>query len=296
MDNQKTKVLAITLIIAFISIIGYAQDGIKIRVAVNTGSVLSETGSADIIVDPIAEFNSDGGVAEFKSEMVFGIEAEVMIPIGEKLGIGFEVENVKFKGNNEDPIYYNYFASSYSPIQNYEQEPLIYNTNIINLLGTFRIFPIGHGTFTPFIKLFGGMALIATDLQFQSPEDQVNKPDPLYSRGTDLSIAEPTRYSTPHFGGGVGFEYQVAGNISVYGDLSFSYINSEILNGVPNFTYNQDLGYSVYSETASITNQFSVGVSYTFGTSPGSGGGSKKGGKASTGGNTSRHRPFYKKK
>ncbi|MBN2773347.1 MAG: hypothetical protein JXR31_03800, partial [Prolixibacteraceae bacterium] len=219
-------------------------------------------------------------------------------PVGEKLGIGVEIENARLKGSNDDPAYYNYFVTTYSPIANYEHEALIYTTGVTNLLGTARFYPIGHNTFTPFVKLQAGFAMIGTELQFKSPEDQTNKPDPLYSRGTDSSLGDnASKYTTAHFGGGIGFEYLLTSSVSVYGDLTFSYIDADILDGVPDFTYDETLGYSVLAESATIINKISIGLTYTFGSAPGSGGGgSKKGGVPGKSGSTSTHLPFYRKK
>lgn len=266
MEKHIKKIFAITLVLILISIINYAQSGVKVRLGVNSGMFISEPGSADAIVDPFATANTVTiGTAKFKSELKLGIEAELSVPIGQYFGIGLEVEDSKFSGYNDNPIYYNYFASSYSPILNYNQEALIYNTSVLNLLGNTRVYPFGHNTFTPYIKLYGGVGFIGTDLRFKSPENQIEKIDPLYSRGTKLSIVEPKRFSTAHFGGGAGFEYQIAGNISLCAELTFSHINSDIIDGVPNFTYDQDLSYSVYYDIPTITSKFSVGLCYNMG-------------------------------
>ena len=171
----------------------------------------------------------------------------------------------------------------------------MYQTDLTNILGTVRFYPMGHQSFTPYVKLYGGMALIGTDLRFMNAEDQINIYDPLYSRGTSLSVIEPKKYSSPHFGAGLGFEYGITGNISLMADLNFSYINTDIVNGVPNFTYDSNLGYSVYKEIPTITSQLSIGVCYTLGDVAGKGG-SFKGGKKSGSGSTSTSLPFYRKK
>jgi hypothetical protein len=266
MENHLRRIFTVTLVLIFVSLINYAQSGLKVRLAVNSGMFMSEPGSSDAVIDPLAASNpGTATTADFKSNIKIGIEAELSMPIGELFGVGFEVKDSKFSGYNDNPIYYNYFVSPYSPFLNYNHEPLIYDTEVINLLGNFRIFPLGHNTFTPYLKLHGGVGLIGTDLRFKSPENQVEKFDPLYSRGTRLSIAEPKRFSTAHFGGGVGFEYQVAGNFSLCAELTISYINSDIIDGVPNFTYDQELSYSVYYDIPTVTSQVSIGLCYNFG-------------------------------
>ena len=280
------------LIVAVFTFSAVAQGGLKVRVAVNSGMFLSEPNSSDAIVDPLAAL-FPGGTTDFSPEVKIGVEAEVSIPVGSYFGLGVEFEDAKFSGANEDPAYYNYFASYASPAMDYGQEPLIYNTAVTNLLGNIRIYPAGHSTFTPFLKLYGGVAFIGTDLRYQSPEDQTEKTDPLYSRGTRLSVIEPTKFTAPHFGGGAGFEYLISGNISLYADLTVSYLDSDIIDGVPNFTFDQTLGYSVYHDVSSITGQVSIGLCYTLGDT-----GSERGRRPgrSAGGRTDSALPFFRRK
>jgi hypothetical protein len=275
------KILMATLVLWAPVLICRGQGGVNLRIAINSGIFLSEPGASNAVADPFAVLNSEpGGLEKFKPNIKLGIEAGLYIPIGDYFGIGFDVEDSKYAGHNDNPVYYNYFASSYSPILNYNQEPLIYNTQVVNFLGNLRIFPLGHGVVSPFIKLYGGIGMIGTDLRFKNPEDQVEKADPLYSRGTRLSVVEPNRFQTAHFGGGPGFEYQLAGNLSLCTELTFSYINSDIINGVPNFSYDEGQGLSFYDEVPSITSQLSVGVCYRIGGKNGfaKGGHNKSGG------------------
>jgi hypothetical protein len=266
MKNHLLRIFVAALIIAFIVPYSFGQGGIGLRLAINSGMFLSEPGSSSAVADPYAILNSEpGGVDKFKPDIKLGIEAEVFVPIGDYFGVGFEVANSKYAGHNDKPIYYNYFASVFSPILNYSQEPLSYNTKVTNLLGNIRIFPFGHGLMSPFLKLYGGVGMIGTDLRFTNPEDQVEKYDPLYSRGTRLSVAEPKKFNAAHFGGGPGFEYSLGGKLSLSAELTFSYIKSDIINGVPNFSYDEIQGQSVYDEVPSITSQLSVGLCYKIG-------------------------------
>jgi opacity protein-like surface antigen len=261
---MKTQISKIVLLwLAFFCLAGYVagQDGFKLRIGVNTALSVTEPGS-DFIADPLA---TSGGVADFKSQIKPGIEAEFSVPVGEFIGLGAEFRKSRFSGVNDDPIYYNYFASPYSPILNYQHEALIYNTDIISILGCVRIYPLGHTTLTPYLKLSGGMAMIGTDLRFKSAENQVEIMDPLYSRGTRMSINEPDRFSTAQFGGTAGAEYSLSSNLALTAEFTFSYINSDIINGVPNFSYDESAGQSVYQDLSSLTSQLSIGASYSFG-------------------------------
>jgi hypothetical protein len=263
---MKTHLSKIVLLwLAFSCLAGFAagQDGFKVRVAVNSGLSVSEPGS-DFIADPLA---TPGGSPDFKPIIKPGIEAEFSVPVGEIIGLGAEFRKSKFSGTNDDPMYFNYFASPYSPILNYQQEPLLYNTDIISILGNVRIYPLGHNTLTPYLKLSGGMAMIGTDLRFKNAEDQVEIMDPLYSRGTKLSINEPDRFSTAQFGGSAGLEYSLGSNLALTAEFTFSYINSDIINGVPNFSYDSYAGQSVYQDLSSTVSQLSIGASYSFGDS-----------------------------
>lgn len=265
-EKQLMKILIVALVLMFVSVLNFAQDGIKFRVAVNTGLFLSEPGSGDAVIDPLAAAGPlPDGKADFSSRVKLGLEAEISIPVSETFALGVEIKDTKYGGNNDNPVYYNYFASAYSPILNYQQEPLIYDTDVISLLGDLRFYPLGQSTFTPYLKVFGGIAMIGTDLRFKNVADQVDIMDPLYSRGTRLSISEPDRFSTAQFGGGIGFDYQLPGNFSVCTELSLSYINSDIIDGVPNFTYDAGKSRSVYHGLSTMATQLSAGVSYAFG-------------------------------
>lgn len=263
MEKRLLKVLTIILIFALPPLSAFPQNGIRLRFAANTGMVVTEAGGSAIIADPYATYNEKpGGSTSFKPDITIGFEGELLIPVNNIIGLGLEFKNANFSGHNDNPIYYNYFASQYSPILNYGQEPLVYKTDVNNLLGNIRIFPLGRSAFSPFVKIYGGVAFIATDLRYKDTEYRVNIYDPLYSRGTSSSVTESSRYTAPNFGGGIGFEYAIAGNLSLNACISFSYINSDILDGIPNFTYDQSQGQSVYSNNSTITDGFSVGLSY----------------------------------
>jgi hypothetical protein len=191
MKIQLSKFVLLATVFICASVLNYAQEGIKFRVAVNSGMFISEPGSDQMIADPIAAGAPNVGSVKFSPKVRLGIEAEVSVPVSPVFGLGIEVKNTKFGGNNDDPAYYNYFASPFSPILSYQQEPLIYNTNMLSFLGNIRINPFGQNSFTPYIKIYGGIAMIGTDLRFKNAEDQVEIMDPLYSRGTRLSITEP---------------------------------------------------------------------------------------------------------
>lgn len=250
--------LVLSLALIHIGVIGIAQNNLKYRFSVNTGMFLNE-GNATSIPDPsIFDLVTPGGVDGFKTEFKPGFELEISVPVFELFSIGLEFENHTLKGVNENPIYYNYFATQQNYV--YSQQPLMYTTYLNNLIGNVRYYPIGIRTFQPFVKVFGGVSFVGTNLQFYNPQDQVDIFNPLYARGTQLSTE--TRWPAFYFGTGIGFELHLTELISFYVDASFSVIETNIVDGVPNFTYNEITGINEHFNSSSFVAQFSAGICY----------------------------------
>ncbi len=296
---QKRIIISLTLLFVIVSLSCFSQDGLTFRVAVNYSMFQSEPGSTNSIVDPFAELLQQvDGTRDFKNDIAYGFEAEILKPLTEKLSIGVEFENSKYSGYNDNPIYYNYFTSPFYLWPTYNQQPLLFETNVLSILANIRYFFMPENTFSPYIKTFGGISYISTDLRFKNPEDQTNLYDPLYSRGTKLSEGEGwDKSSQPalNVGAGIGFKYFIMNNAWIYTDASISYINTDIINGIPNFSYNETSGISEHDARASLTAQFSVGIAYSLGSISPSKKGKSKGGKSSSGKADSNF-PFYRRK
>jgi len=301
MEKKKSVVIISALMFLLLPGPAFSQNGLIFRIATNTGAFISEPGSGDAIADPLAAISTvEGETADFTSQLKFGIEVEIIKPLSETFSLGFEIQNSKFAGFNDLPVYYNYFASPYYPEADYNHEPLKYQTSIINFLGNLRVYPLGESSdFSPFLKLSGGLALTGTDLQFKNAEDQVEILDPIYSRGTKQTTSGESKWPSFCGGGGIGFFYRINDNLLFSADAGITYYDTDIINGVPNFSYNADKGLSEHSPTATITSQFSAGICYVFSDRPGhskKGGFSKNSGKGrkSSGGKTNRYNPFFR--
>lgn len=303
MEKKKSILIISALALIFLSKPVEAQDGLIFRVSGNTGAFISEPGSGDAVADPLAAISTvEGETADFTSQLKFGIEAEIIKPLGNTFSLGIEIRNSKFAGYNDLPVYYNFFASPYYPEADYNHEPLKYETQVVHFLGNLRIYPLGEsGTFSPFLKLSGGLALTGTDLRFKNAEDQVEILDPIYSRGTKLTTSGEGKWASFCGGGAAGFLYSINSNIALSAEAGIMYYDTDIIDGLPNFSYNADKGLSEHSPTSTITSRFSLGLCYIFGegfSRPAKGGSSKshgKGGKSS-GGKTDRDFPFFRPK
>jgi hypothetical protein len=265
-----------------------------------------------------------GPFDEFTHQWKTGINAELMVSLSERGWIGVELSSSGLKGYNHNPPRYNFqHAPDYNQITMRERETtdwisispfndsLQYNTSLINLLLNYRLFLATSGNFRPFIKIHGGVSFVGTELSYNVTEEwpparyfwevngvPVNAEDyefsgpVLYSRGTGDS--EQGRLPALNLGGGLGFEYILTEKIGLYADFSYSFIQSNILDGRPNFDYVEPIleQFNTFGNALKL----SFGITYTLGDNlniigSGSGGRSSKGGSKS--GRQHPYLPFY---
>ncbi len=246
----------------------YGQSNLKYRISANTGILLNETNTSYI---PDPSIISLDGTYKFDPTYKAGFELEVSVPIQEKFSLGIEFERVTLQGVNQDPIHYNYFKlEKVIKLFNYSQQPLVYTTSLNNLIGNVRYFPFPGNNFEPFVKFFGGVSFVGTNLQFNDPDNRSNIFDPLHSRGTKNSTE--TKWPAFYFGAGLGFEYHLTNLLALYMDASLSIIDTDIVDGVPNFTYNNAIGENEHYSTSTLTTQISIGLCYSIFTPSGDSG------------------------
>ena len=257
--------LKLILSLAFILVLttGFSQNKLKYRFATTSGIFLKERNSFENRTPEIEGIEVPGGKDKFKPKMQLGFEMEVSIPANESFAFGLEFESYSLKGINDNPVYYNYFGSTdfqrlFKPEEYvYNQEALQFNTKVNSLVGNIRYFPLGIEIFQPFIKVFGGVSFVGTNLELQ---DGSSEAIPLYSKGTQQS--NQTKWPAFYFGTGLGFQYYVTEYLSIYVDATISIIDTDIVNGVPNFSYD-GFDNNEHVHTASVTSQFSFGISYS---------------------------------
>jgi hypothetical protein len=321
------KILIINAFLAFFLIFpmfSVAQNAIKIRLSGNSTTFRGEP-RGDEVIFPMIEniLEGDTTLAGFSNKGNLGLSGEVMLSLSSKAWVGLELSSSNFSGVNYNPPLYNFQYTDDNqlqvrvldieeiiPIQEI-QYPLEYNTSMINLLVNFRYYLAGEGRFLPFVKVHSGMSFIATELAFQNeaawppqgyvvfvnnqiqPSENLDFGAPiLYSRGTDSSTEG--RVAALNYGIGFGFEIQINEKINFYADYTMSRVNLNILDGRPNYDYNELTGELVPFNTLGSLGQFSFGLCYKLGQNVnligGGGGGSKGGGKT---GRQHPYLPFY---
>jgi len=283
MDGK--RIIIIVLLLLFLPSFGKAQL-IGFRLAANSGLLLTEFGSSDV-PHPEALAKSPAQSSDiFTPQPSIGIEGEVLFQISKRSFFGVEVDFSQLRGFNDNPPYYNYYLTSYFDAfqDEYYQSSIKYNSTLINMAVNYKYFFFPESAFQPFVKLTGVVAFIGTDLSYKDlPEVNLDS-DILYARGT--SNTEQDKWPAFHAGIGLGFSYDISDHLAFQVDGTSTVINSGIVNGVPNFTYNMDENLLNYNPRLSLTMQVSVGVAYTIEVETGSRGGTGK---------TDPNLPFYRK-
>jgi len=258
---------------------------IGFRIAANSGMLISEFGSSDVPhPDALAQTPAQSS-DQFKPQPSFGFEGEVLFQIAPRSFFGIEVDYMQLRGYNDNPPYYNYYLTPY--FDHYQDEyynsSVKYNSTLINLAVNYKYFFFPEATLQPFVKLTGVVAFVGTDYTYKDLPDIGLESDVLYARGT--SNSDQDKWPAFHAGLGIGFSYEFTDHLAFQVDGTSTLINSGIINGVPNFTYEVDENLLKYNRRLSLTMQISVGVAYTFEIENGK-----------SGGEIDPNFPFYRKK
>lgn len=281
------RIKTVLTLFLLLIISGFLQAQIiGFRLAANSGVLLTEFGPSDVPLHP--EQNPAQSSNRFTPQPTAGFEGEVLFQISPSSFFGIEADYTHLKGFNDNPPYYNYFYTPY--FQQYQDQfyysSIKYNTHLWNLAVNYKYFFFPEKTFQPFVKLTGVVAFVGTDLTYKDLPEQSLEWDVLYARGTANS--DQKKWPVFHFGGGLGFSYDLSNRMAFQVDGTLTVVNSGIVNGVPNFTYVQENGEDLlrYNRRLSLTAQVSVGIVYNFEVETG----------GPEGGRTSPELPFYRRK
>ncbi len=292
------KLLLINALLAFLLVlpmINNAQSAIKVRVSGNWARFIGEPQGDEVIYPLISDIiEQDGPFSEFTHQGNFGLNAEFMYSLSEKAWIGLELSSSRLKGYNDNPPPYNFQYTDFNQLQvriiDIEQSlllpeiqyPLVYNTSLINLLANFRFYLATSGRFKPFVKIHSGVSFIATELSLKNesewppadytvlvagvaqPAENLDFGAPvLFSHGTSTS----PEGSVPalNLGAGLGFEYQINEVLSLYADYTYAMVNSDLLDGRPNFDFNETTSRLERFNTFGNLGKFNVGLCYSLG-------------------------------
>jgi hypothetical protein len=237
----------------------------RYRLSANSGIFLGEAGKAE--VKPPLGISYEGS-KDFKPELRKGIELEIIRPFRRDFEVGLQLGYLNLAGSTPTAPLYNFFLSRYNPLPNtykYPTEALIYDTNLLNVLGTARWYFLPYSKeLNIFMKFFGGVTFTGSDFTFADKRHRVlYDVGVLYSRGTQSS--EYPKVAGITGGAGLGATYRLSDRFDVYLDVSGSGIHSDLVNGVPNYNYVNNEGKTSMqrTNTVSVISHGSVGIIYS---------------------------------
>ena len=240
----------------------FAQDLVGFRLALNSGVLADEFGKTDNPHKTVSLKSDAQSSKKFTPQLTCGVEGEILFQISESAFFGIEVDYSHLKGYNNNPPWYNYYLTEYYKVfqesGEYSGAPIQYNTRLINLAVNYKYFFFPEKEFQPFVKFTGVVAFVGTDLSYK---DSINSADNiLYSRGT--SNSSQRKWPVFHAGAGLGFSYDISDKTAFQIDGTVTVVNSGIVDGVPNFTYNKSENLMSYNRRLSLTLQISAGLVY----------------------------------
>jgi hypothetical protein len=302
--------IPLLLFLIFVVVGSAKSQLIGFRFGVNSNVFVNELGLSDVPHPDALAATPAINTQKFIPQPTIGAEGEILFQVSPMSHFGIELEYSKLKGYNNTPPVYNYYLTPYfNQFQDsYIDAPVAFNTTLFNVAVNWKYFFFKTSPLKPFVKLTGVVAFVGTDFTYKelpvgaeivggydsepniawdalveiSPESDI-----LYARGTSNTNQE--KWPAFHLGGGVGFDYSINERWSFQVDGTATVINSGIINGVPNFTYEkvEDKDMLRYNNRSSLTLQISAGLVYSIQV-----GGSGKGPR----GETDPNLPFYRKK
>lgn len=288
--------LILTLIISLLFVNAFGQL-LKYRVGANSSMFMKEVGSAEV-KHPLINVLSNPNSTDFTSTLKAGFEGEVMLLWTSHIETGLEFEYADLSGYNDFPPYYNYyFAMEYPSGGEPPVKPLIYETSVLSTLLNARYYFLPNGSVNPFLKIFGGVSFVGTELNYKDINDRLdNNIGVLYSIGTKNS--NDPREAALTYGAGAGINFKISDRISLYLDGSASFIKSDKVDGIPDYNYVNTDGQEVMQPIGnnSFFTQISIGLVFTSKTDLGWVSDKGSGSGVNSSGRTSEHFPFYRQK
>lgn len=309
----RIRIIAVFVLFCFCRGENVSAQTMGFRFALNSGLLVTEFGKSDVPHPSALALTPATAGETFTPQPAMGAEAEVLFQISENAFFGIELDYTHLKGYNDNPPWYNYyltpyFTDNYQTDYGYIYAPVKYNTTLLNIAVNYKYFFFREKALQPFVKLTGVVALVGTDFSYKdspvftqmnntsNPATNISgdavidigpESDILYARGTSNSNLK--KWPAFHFGGGVGFSYDISNHLAFQVDGTATILNSGIVNGVPNFTYVQENGENIlrYKRHLSLTTQISAGIVYTFEVATGGRG---------EGGRIDPNFPFYRRK
>jgi hypothetical protein len=237
----------------------------RFRLSANSGIFLGEAGKAE--VKPPVELNYEES-EDFKSVLKTGLEFEIIRPYTRDFELGLQLGLLNLAGHTPTAPLYNFFLSRYNPLPNsnkYPDEALIYETKLLNVLGTARWYFLPYSKeLNIFMKFFGGVTFTGSDFTFADKRHRIQYDvGVLHARGTKSS--EYPKMAGITGGAGLGAAWRLSDKFDVYLDISASGIHSDLVNGVPNYNYVNNEGKTSMqrTNTVSVISQGSLGVIYS---------------------------------
>lgn len=211
----------------------------RVRLSGNSSIFLGEPGEGEA-AHPRKDDLSHPGSRDFKSFIRPGAELEIISPVAADFEMGIQFGYNQVSGHTPKAPLYNFFLSRHNPlpdIYKYPDKALIYDTQILNTLLTARWYFLPYSKeINVFLKAFGGVAFVGTDFTFEDPVNRIQYDvGVLFAQGTKNS--EYPKMAAFNGGAGLGATYRLSDRFDIYFDVTASLINSDIVNGVPNFDY-----------------------------------------------------------
>lgn len=211
----------------------------RYRLSTNSGAFLGETGKAEVN-HPDKNELSHPGSSNFKPTFKPGAELEIMRPVSMYYEWGLQFGYSHLGGYTLQAPLYNFFLSKHNPLppsNRYPAEALIFDTRLLSIQATGRwhFLPLGK-EISAFMKFSGGVSFVGTDFTFEEPSFNIKYDvGMLFSQGTKNSSKPKTTALTGS--AGLGATYRISDKLDIYLDATTWLINSDVINGVPNFDY-----------------------------------------------------------
>lgn len=265
------------LFFAFTMLLSANGQVVGFRLGLNSGMFLDELGDPDVPHPEAWEKYPASYSEKYTWQPTVGVEGEILFQVSPMSHFGVELDYTKLKGYNDVAPFYNYYLTPYfEQFQDAEQfkeyfyaEPVAFNTTLFNVAANWKYFFFKSSPLKPFIKLTGVVSFVGTDYTFkelpsfsQMANEVQPESDVLYARGT--SNSEQEKFPAFHLGGGIGFDYSITENWSLQVDATATVVNTDLINGAPNFTYLQEDGKEIlrHNQRPSLTMQLSAGLVY----------------------------------